>query len=117
MASIRTAPAETEKSAAVITRTGADQIRTTLRDLDLINDVKLPADKAAVMLDQAGQLRGRIEADTSQDDSPKSVVLDNLDEFTHYVELATQARTAQEYSGLMRKAQISLTGVEDAAKQ
>ena len=88
-------PASAEKSAAVIARAGAEQIRTKVKDLDLINNAKMPAEKAAVILEEAKELRARIQADTSQADAPQSVVLDSLDEFSYYVEQAAQARVAQ----------------------
>lgn len=116
-AAAQASPTSEEKRAAVIARAGAEEIRSKIKDLDLINEAKMPSDKAAVILEDAKELRARIEADNSQQEAPKSVVLDSLDEFTYYVEQAAQATNAQQYSGLMRKAQISLEGMEAAAKR
>ena len=99
-------------TAAAIARQGADEIRETIKDLDLINDVKMPAEKAAEIVTRAKDLRQRIEADKSLEDARQGLALDSVDEFAYYIERAAEATTAKEYTGYVRKAQDYLNQLE-----
>lgn len=99
-------------TAAAIARQGADEIRETIKDLDLINDVKMPAEKAAEIVTRAKDLRQRIAADKSLEDARQGLALDSVDEFTYYIERAAEATTAKEYTGYVRKAQDYLNQLE-----